>query len=373
MPDTGASRWLPHAEFLQQRTLHGLDAVRALAVLFVLASHGRVAALHDYVSGKPGVFAFFALSGLLITTLLLAEEERTDGVRVGAFTVRRLTRIVPLLYLLVAANCVAVLVLHLDEREEAFAGAVPWMLALMPEVPYAAGGDYPINITWSIGIEEKFYLLWPLAAFALLAGRPRARLPLACGVAVSGLVLAVFVDANLFLGYAAIGLGCAMALLLRQERTYDRLMPLLHGRPARYAAWPLLLVALLSTWHDNTPGTALFSVVLALVLAGLITAVRPPALLRSRFLIFVGGISYGVYLIHYNVLRALELAIAPDSLTRQIATILFGAAITIGLAALSRRWFEDPIRDWGRRVTGSRRRADRAHLGSTSAEEPAST
>ncbi|MEU4369177.1 acyltransferase [Micromonospora chersina] len=156
-----------------------LDGVRALAVAAVLAFHGGVAALPG---GFLGVDAFFVLSGFLITSLLLAEHRHTGRIDLVAFWGRRVRRLLPalLLVLLVVLLVSRKLMpgtelgaLRWDELA-ALGYVANWRMANRDGDYFAAtGSPSPLQHTWSLGIEEQFYLLWPLLLIALLAWAAR--------------------------------------------------------------------------------------------------------------------------------------------------------------------------------------------------------
>lgn len=150
-PGTG---WLP-----------ALDGVRALAVLAVVAFHVDPALVP---SGSLGVEVFFVLSGFLITRLLLAEHARTGTVRLRGFYARRLRRLMPALVLLVLAQTV-VLGVH-GRLSGAYAADAARALSYTDDLFLGYGGTRgPFALTWSLSIEEQFYLLWPAVLLALLA------------------------------------------------------------------------------------------------------------------------------------------------------------------------------------------------------------
>ena len=150
-----------------------LDGLRTLAVLVVLAYHvARAHELPQLPGGFIGVDVFFVLSGFLITTLLLKEHAKTGSIALRPFYVKRLWRLYPALIL------VSVFVAGV------FAFA-PGPFDLEPASPFEAvvaltymmswwsgleltGGPYLLGLTWSLSVEEHFYLLWPLLLLAVL-------------------------------------------------------------------------------------------------------------------------------------------------------------------------------------------------------------
>ena len=164
-----------------------LDGLRGVAVLAVLVFH-----LDRMRGGFLGVDLFFALSGYLITSLLVVERRTRGGIALGAFWARRARRLLPALFVLVAG--VAVLLTTLTDaadrphyRGDALAtlGYVANWERMAAPVSYwdIFRQPSPLDHTWSLAIEEQFYLVWPLVALVVLGGwragderrRPRAR------------------------------------------------------------------------------------------------------------------------------------------------------------------------------------------------------
>jgi peptidoglycan/LPS O-acetylase OafA/YrhL len=344
-----------------------LDGVRALAVLGVIAYH---------VSGGKrggflGVDVFFVLSGYLITSLLLEERSATGTVRLGRFWARRARRLLPAL-LIVLLTCA--LVIHESESVSVWAQRRGDLLAtlfyvanwhfIVTDQSYFTqyAGATPLRHMWSLGIEEQFYLVWPL----LLAGiavavrrRPAALVAvLLGGAAVSAVALAALYDeANPSRAYFGTDgrahellLGAALAALVATRPTAltsDRAQ-----RAARLAA-PLLVAALGITVllaNDQTPlyyfgGSLLF----AAGVAGVLWAVEAQprgavaALLSFAPLVWIGRISYGLYLWHWPMVIWIpttdRLATLPP---RALQLIEIGA--TFALATVSFYLVEQPIR-----------------------------
>src|SRR4051812_42929139 len=180
----------------------GLDGLRGIAVIAVLLFHGGVTWARG---GFLGVDMFFVLSGFLITSLLLDEQWLTDTIKLSAFWARRARRLLPaLLVLLVAMAAYAAWVptqTPLGElRKDVFA-----TLAYVSNWHFiASGGSYfaknappsPLRHTWSLAIEEQFYVLWPLLVLGVARGR--ARLTKLTVLIVGGTVASVAAMAALY-------------------------------------------------------------------------------------------------------------------------------------------------------------------------------
>ncbi|GAB1640602.1 acyltransferase family protein [Krasilnikovia sp. MM14-A1259] len=158
-----------------------LDGIRACAVAAVVLFHAGVTGLGG---GFLGVDTFFVLSGFLITSLLLAERARTGRIALGRFWVHRARRLLPALLTMLVAT-VAVGHLRLDDdalhllRGDSYAalGYVANWRMIFRGTGYAAvtAAPSPLQHTWSLGIEEQFYLLWPLLVAGLLTWLPARR------------------------------------------------------------------------------------------------------------------------------------------------------------------------------------------------------
>src|SRR3984957_16383808 len=179
---------LTRADYERRKYLPELDGLRAISVLLVVTVH-----LHDFeavwkwLAGWQGVTVFFVLSGYLITTLSLREEGQGGAVSLAAFYVRRSLRIFPLYYLVLAAYCGLIFGLGLNpEKKFLLSGAMPYYLLYFQEVPFFYGlpgesgivqhANIPFYQSWSLGIEEKFYLVWSVLAFVLWRARAVLRL-----------------------------------------------------------------------------------------------------------------------------------------------------------------------------------------------------
>lgn len=149
--------------------LPALDGLRALSILLVILGHakntiGAPAFLRwrFFPSANLGVTIFFVISGYLITTLLLREKERSGTIDLRAFYARRSLRIFPVFLLFLGVVAVLQAPLDLLIPKAAWIGALTYTTNFVT----GAGGSWWLGHSWSLGVEEQFYLTWPLAARA---------------------------------------------------------------------------------------------------------------------------------------------------------------------------------------------------------------
>jgi len=144
-------------EFRNARVVPGLDGLRGVSVLLVLSWHTGDA-LWQTVRGYLGVTLFFVISGFLITTLLLREQDSYGRVSIWRFYVRRLFRITPMYYFVLLMYAVLVLRFDMAGSSESFGARFLQLATYNGE--FAGSGTF--SHAWSLGIEEKFYLIWPV-------------------------------------------------------------------------------------------------------------------------------------------------------------------------------------------------------------------
>lgn len=346
----------------QERRYFGeLDGLRAVAILLVFTSHVD-ALFWDRLHGGTGVTFFFVLSGYLITTLSRREERRDGRLDLAGFYLRRVFRIYPL-YLTVLASY-AVLVLGIGfqpERREAFLDSLPYYLGFLPEQALlnSTGVEPPFAAAWSLGIEEKFYFVWPLLGFVLLAGRFRLRLGVLV-VAIAGFWCAPLVldpIGYLLQPYALIGMGCVLALVLDDERGYAVASRL--GRPAAVAGvLTLVVVVQLSTdlIELARPLYVLYGVPVTLLLAGIVTSTGwLPALLQRRTMVFLGRISYAFYLTHGFALNLAQAVLPGGGAWQGVVAPAVGLAAAVLGAWVLHAVIEKPLIAVGHRIDRRRR------------------
>lgn len=347
--------------------LPALDGLRAIAVSLVLWVHlpfiqGSAVAKAVWSVGQAiragyiGVDLFFVLSGFLITRILLDERVRTGSISLRVFYTRRALRIFPIYYL-----CIAVYALAFPFDGE----------ALLSLVTYTFNYYHPLNPTpnplehtWSLAVEEQFYLVWP----ALVTLIPLARGRRICGtfIPVLAMLVALLLAATLESALAAnliymssatrmmsLSLGAALAFRELARAPSPRWRPY-----AELVAGAALLAAdqggrslgLIPAggwyWTVALLGYALVSVgaVSLLIASRDRLAATARAVLSLRPLRYVGRISYGLYLYHYLLLFLLGLAPYQVFTTGAPAGwVALAAGVTFATAALSYRFIEAPL------------------------------
>ena len=301
-----------------------LDGIRGLAILLVLAQHINLP--RSALAGMVGVNLFFVLSGYLITSLLIKEQDATGRIDLRRFYERRVRRLIPaLLAVLVATGALMAVMGRFGD----YLGPAAVSFFYVSDIAKAIGYDLGyVGHTWSLAMEEQFYLLWP----ALLIFTPRRFL---APIAIGGILLAVvlqlaLVPDNVLAHFRpdvradAILWGCLIALV-----------PVAVPRWAAAASGiGLVVVSFTFLWPA---GIALSSILSALLIAG---ASQLAPVLSARPLVRVGQISYGMYLWHAIPVGLLERQTLAGNVLAMAAVVV----TTIVLALASERWIERPFR-----------------------------
>lgn len=365
-----------------------LDGVRALAVVAVLVDHGGVAGAHG---GFVGVDVFFVLSGFLITSLLLAEQRRTDRIDLAGFWTRRARRLLPALAVMVVAvglgreffppDAVAGL---RGDGVAAFLWVANWRFIAQQTDYFAQGGTpSPLQHTWSLGVEEQYYLLWPLLLIALawliavmtVGHRRRAGAPgilrwavfaLAASGAAASAIEAIILASDgpierVYFGTdtraQALLIGAAASALLVRDwpPTATEPAPVRSqwGRSALRVLPFAGLAGLAAAVHWATGSAVEFRYGLltgvALAAIALIVSVTldqqgaVARVLASRPLVWLGGVSYGVYLWHWPAFLVLN---GERTGWSGFPLFVLRCVLTLALATASWWLIEGPIRRW---------------------------
>jgi peptidoglycan/LPS O-acetylase OafA/YrhL len=334
---------------ISQSRVPQLDAVRGIAILLVMLVNTSekypVLHLQRFVTnGWMGVDLFFALSGFLITGILLDTKQSPHYFR--NFYARRVLRILPLYYSVLVFMFVVVPLLRPADAHSVFERASPWWSFplflqnfLVARSTLAAG---PLGTSWSLAIEEQFYLLWPLVVryspVNLLRRIATILILLSPPLTFYLSNRQVYTYSNVFCRQVGLMAGALLALLLRSG----------DFAPAKYLkpAWVLFLVTLTLTFVSEERGTRwlTFSLVALAATSFIFLALHSEqrwlqAILRNRFLIYTGTISYGLYLLH-KIPSDLAQSLHFDRHPLLLMPFIFGASYA--LAALSWNFLEKP-------------------------------
>lgn len=357
-----------------------IEGLRAVAVLLVIAAHAKVPWL---AGGFVGVDVFFVLSGYLITGLILREIEKAGCMSFANFYARRFRRLLPALLLLVLCTCLLAIVLLAPgaQGEQAIAAATASLW--MSNIHFAFGKlDYfspgaTSNLflhTWSLGVEEQFYLVWPaLMVWTFGKGTDRARSnrrlkTVMLAIVATSLVMCIaltytspqmaFYMMPLRAWQFATG---ALAWLYFKPPGSDPSVPSRssNNRASVLAGWAglALIVTAAYCFDANSPypgWRALLPAVGAgaIIVAGIHTT-RPGVsrLLSSRPFQAVGRISYSWYLWHWPVLLLGAAVAANGGASYRAGLVLLSLMLSIA----SYRWIESPIRHQQRWLVASRK------------------
>jgi peptidoglycan/LPS O-acetylase OafA/YrhL len=337
-------------EFATRRYFSGLDGLRAISVVAVIWCHvAGPQQLNLLNQGNKGVDLFFAISGFLVTTLLLREYRERGSISLTQFYIRRSLRIFPLYYAVLFLYCVLVLATMRGTVKAAeFWDNLPAFLTYTSNwfVDLNGAGSHGTTFyfAWSLATEEQFYLFWPALLLLSLWLTKRSWAPAVAAVlliciqliAVSHVkpTLMVIILASLA---PAILFGVVFAVLLHNRRIFDLLYPVIGNRLMAPAAAGLLLACL-----QFDADLLLIRFLMALLVASVCvrddTVLHP--VLNWRPAVFMGAISYGMYLMHMLAANFARILLGHLSgLDVFVVTLL---VVTV-MAFLSYRIFEAPI------------------------------
>lgn len=357
--------------YLRRRHFGSLDGLRALCIGAVLWHHSPLmdpaSPVQLLTRGFTGVDMFFVLSGFLITTLLLREERRTGTISLRAFYWRRALRILPGYFLLLTAMSVYWIG---AKGQHELAPLVPYYLLFLSN--FLTEHIPLMTITWSLSVEEQFYLVWPLT-MVLLPFLARRRIALLLGVIALFLAVALGGAAALprlqtahavfalpVMSYTALLSGALAALLLNQRKGY-RLLSTICGYPGAPVVFLGLLLVWLQVSPENLkswPGEVMY-VLMALLLVSLVVrednALRPVLTLAP--IRRIGEISYEVYLFHLIGLHIAHETVShlmpAGTPTNWLMTLLY-VPVSLLIAEISFRTFEHYFLSLKKRHTGRR-------------------
>jgi peptidoglycan/LPS O-acetylase OafA/YrhL len=345
-----------------------IDGLRALAIIAVVLFHTRVP---GFEGGFTGVDVFFVISGFLITRLLVNEHERTGTISLPAFWSRRFRRILPSLLLTIAVTAIVGYSLQAPwEWRELMHSARAAAASVSNFFFWGLSGGYfanravnqPLLHTWSLGVEEQFYLVWPVTVLATLKLGGRKALGLWISIAaVASFVVSLMLTKG----------SPSAAFYLPQSRMWElatgamvllvRHAPRVPAAVRAVAGWAglaaIVASAVFVSAENAFPAPRALAPVLAT--AALILALVAPAprgvqvVLAWRPLVLIGLWSYSWYLFHWPAIVFTRVVVGEHRLWLELVMCL----AVLGLAAANWRFLEthfthrSPMRDWAHRHT----------------------
>ncbi|MFQ5628403.1 MAG: acyltransferase family protein [bacterium] len=342
-----------------------LNGLRGVAIITVMLYHSELPFMQG---GFIGVDIFFVLSGFLISTLLVQEFDNFQSISLKHFYMRRILRLMPALITFLLVFCLWSYAILNEEAARknymdsiiSFAYLSNWARAFLIHPP-----DY-LGHTWSLSIEEQFYFLWPLTLSVLLRVlKKRHHVALfTVGIALFSWFLRICLSIleispeRLYNGLDtradALMIGCALGIVISSGLITEKVKGVLAKSLvviAPLSAAGLLGFAVFSSWHDSNMYYWGF-VVVEIMTAFLILDIffNPRSIIRKilaiKWLVWIGTISYGLYLWHYPIFRTMQ------SLNYNcLSVISIGSVIAIVIAADSYYFLEKPILKIKKRFT----------------------
>ena len=358
---TPQSSAVAYADFRKSSYFPSLNGIRAICALLVIKEHAlwKIPSAPQMIEwGFLGVDMFFVISGFLIVTLLLRERDRSGRIDLKQFYVRRTLRIFPIYYLVIAGLFVLAVATygHSTKSWDLYKWSFPiFLLYLQDLMPISMGLLFH---TWSLAMEEQFYLIWPSverfvrASFVVPLLVVLIVICQMCNFGIfDGPITAIYGPGGqlrpiFMITFTPILLGVLAAHAMHDARVGPMMTAALKNRwmPALLLGAAMLICQFSSALQGGT--RLLVHVLFCLTLVAMVVNPRGvfSRVLQSRVMFYLGSISYGIYLYHtlllWGIARAFEMAhiaLSPPVL------FLVCAPIAISIAALSFRYFETPI------------------------------
>ena len=335
-------------KFWRESYFPSLDGLRAICILLVMFNHVHEP-VPEWIQGRIGVDIFFVLSGFLITTLLAREQERHGNVSLRGFYTRRFFRIVPVYALVVMTYLGVAWLTHDPVRWREFKGGLPYLITFMQEYRPASTGVM-LGHAWSLGIEEKFYLVWPLLLAALYPFRWRAMsLLLALGVGIC-LLPALFARS-----YGGLFLGALLAILLTKSSSGGLGLFNSGFRVSVGVALGIIAAGYAGMVGYKLPVLFFSAGVTLLVGALVLEGSWLRSLLEQRWIVTFGKRSYSMYLIHVLVINFVERVLVQGGWSKTYIVIPVAYLLSFGGATVIYYSVERPCVRYGRKLAAGMR------------------
>jgi peptidoglycan/LPS O-acetylase OafA/YrhL len=350
----------------KRKYIPGIDGLRAIAVIGVILYHLNIPL---FQGGFSGVTVFFVLSGYLITDILIDEWNKNNKIDYFRFMIRRFRRLAPALLGMIFIVTLWVIITNHPAFEKLRSDFFPSLLYvtnwwyIFHEVSYfdSFGPASPLTHIWSLGIEEQFYLIWPLVMIFVFTFLKRKRiriLAILVGVVLSAWLMAFLyipgedpsrvyygTDTRAF----SLLLGAALAFVWPSQRlskTLPRHASLVLEIVGYIGLLLIIVLFMVTSQFDSfhyQGGMLLLSLITTLVVG----ACAHPASKLGKWLSvkplrWIGVRSYGIYLWHYPIIILTTPIVNTEGLNSGRIILQIGATLVI--SALSYRFVETPIR-----------------------------
>ena len=344
----------------KQGYITGIDGLRAISVLAVLAYHLQLPASQG---GLLGVTVFFVISGFLITRILVEEIERTDTVDLKNFWIRRIRRLLPAILTMLTALIFVTAVFNRvlftkacsDLLSAVFCYNNWWQIFNQVSYFENAGSPSPLTHCWSLAVEAQFYLVYPLILLGL--SRLRERKKVFCGTTaslavVSAVLMAVLFDplqdpSRVYYGTDtrafSLLIGALLAILVTYEKERLALKPVVRDLIGTAALAGLIVMIVVVNGYSSflyRGGQVIASLLAAAVIYGVL---EPESILGKVLSIYplkwIGDRSYGIYLWHYPIVLLFS-----GGKKASWWIVLIELVLTFVLSALSYHFIETPVR-----------------------------
>lgn len=331
-----------------------IDGLRAFAVLPVLIAHAWPEILPG---GHLGVDVFFVLSGYLITGLLLTGME-AGGFSFGEFYRRRMLRLMPAFFLVLFATLGASWLIHTasETRTTVLTAAFAAISASNFYLPTTGGyfaaeaNTNPLLHTWSLAVEEQFYLVFPLVLLLFLRRAPERLEAALTMVASVSVVYALYLEAihSPWAHYSSparvweLLVGALLAIQLRRQNTADTAASMPAAKVVGWLSVLLLAGVYLVDMSDSDvkARTLACGATIGIIWGLHVGVKRLTVMLQMRVLVYIGLISYSLYLWHQPVMAFARLVLPASSLPFLVGT----GALSLVLAILTYHLVEAPLR-----------------------------
>lgn len=329
---------------------HALDGLRAICIIFTIFNH--ISFVPRYIDGSFGVDIFFALSGWLITWLLLRDTSADEKFNLKAFYIRRFFRIVPLYaFTILLYFCASTLLARLGqpEKQHDFLRALPYIASFNSEFRPVAAGDSFLH-AWTLGIEEKFYIIWPCILFFLVK---KPLWAFSVSALIIGCLLFVSHGESFFVrGYFGLAFGALLAIIVKNK---PHLIDIF--KKSEIASICVGLMALTYTASLIFPMVNIWNLAMSFCGAGLVASLwfnthSPTSrILSFAPLAWAGKLTFAIYLTHVLVLNAVEVAIAKLGLeSSMMLEFILVYPLSIALAYMLHITIEKPCIEIGRSI-----------------------